>query len=70
MTDDPGAKLSSTELDAYLQLGLTARMACLDDRGWPYAVPVWHQWDGERFWIIASERAKWVPCCWLRPGSR
>ncbi len=61
MADDPGAKLSAIELDAYLEQGLTARMACLDDRGWPYAVPIWHQWDGQRFWVIGSERAKWVP---------
>jgi nitroimidazol reductase NimA-like FMN-containing flavoprotein (pyridoxamine 5'-phosphate oxidase superfamily) len=60
MTADIGANLTPSELDAYLERGLTARLACLDERGWPYVVPVWHQWDGERFWVIASERAKWV----------
>jgi hypothetical protein len=60
MTRDLGSRLSPSELDAFLQRGITGRLACLDDRGWPYAVPLWHQWDGERFWIIASERAKWA----------
>jgi nitroimidazol reductase NimA-like FMN-containing flavoprotein (pyridoxamine 5'-phosphate oxidase superfamily) len=68
MAEDIGTKLTANELDAYLERGITARMACLDERGWPYVVPVWHQWDGERFWVIASERAKWVP--YLRESPR
>ncbi|CAN5793769.1 hypothetical protein BH23CHL4_BH23CHL4_27130 [soil metagenome] len=60
MTHDNGARLSPQELEIYLQLGLTARLACLDGRGWPYIVPIWHHWDGERFWIIASKGARWA----------
>jgi len=60
MAADPGTTLAADELDAFLELGLTARLACVDDRDWPYIVPIWHQWDGSRFWIIGSEHAKWI----------
>jgi hypothetical protein len=60
MSSDPGARLTSHERDAFLHQGITARLACLDARGWPYSVPLWHHWDGERFWIIGSEHAAWV----------
>lgn len=46
---DPGARLTAAKRDAFLELSITARLACLDDAGWPYNVPVWHHWDGERF---------------------
>ena len=59
MAEDIGAPLTETELDEFLQLGWTARLACLDDHGRPYFVPIWHQWDGERFWVIGSEHAIW-----------
>jgi hypothetical protein len=60
MAADLGNALSPDERDRFLARDITTRLACLDDRSWPYAVPVWHQWDGERFWIIASRHAKWV----------
>lgn len=55
-----GIPLRGRELDAFLDLGITARLSCLDDRGWPYTVPVWHEWDGERFWVIGARGAAWV----------
>lgn len=60
MSTSTGTPLSNNELHAFLTTGTTARLACVDERGWPYVVPVWHQWDGERFWIIGAERAIWV----------
>jgi nitroimidazol reductase NimA-like FMN-containing flavoprotein (pyridoxamine 5'-phosphate oxidase superfamily) len=60
MSSDIGEVLRGDSLRAFLDLGITARLSCLDDRGWPYTVPVWHQWDGERFWVIAAKGAAWV----------
>jgi nitroimidazol reductase NimA-like FMN-containing flavoprotein (pyridoxamine 5'-phosphate oxidase superfamily) len=57
---DLGARLNRTELDAFLHRGIVARLACLDAAGWPYNVPIWHQWDGERFWVIGARNAVWV----------
>lgn len=60
MSDDPGTRLIGRELDDFLALGITARLSCLDDRGWPYTVPVWHQWDGTHFWVVGARNAAWV----------
>jgi nitroimidazol reductase NimA-like FMN-containing flavoprotein (pyridoxamine 5'-phosphate oxidase superfamily) len=60
MSNDAGTRLAGAKLDEFLALGVTARLSCLDERGWPYTVPVWHQWDGERFWVIAARHAAWV----------
>jgi len=60
MSSRTGRPLSGHDLEAFLDLGLVARLSCLDDRGWPYIVPVWYQWDGSRFWILGAEHAKWV----------
>lgn len=55
-----GAPLSPAELAAFLGLGITARLACLDGDDWPYSVPVWFAWDGEVFWVIAAREAAWA----------
>lgn len=55
-----GAPLKSADLEAFLASGLMARLACLDDEGWPYNVPVWFEWDGDRFWVIAAKEAAWA----------
>lgn len=68
MTDSTGSPLSQAELAQCLEQPLTAHLACLDDGGRPYIVPVWHEWDGERFWVIASERARWVSFVRRRPA--
>jgi hypothetical protein len=60
MSTDIGSRMRDGELDEFLALGITARLSCLDERGWPYTVPVWHQWDGERFWVIGVKGAVWV----------
>lgn len=60
MSGDTGSRLRDGELEEFLALGITARLSCLDERGWPYTVPVWHQWDGEVFWVIGVKGASWV----------
>jgi nitroimidazol reductase NimA-like FMN-containing flavoprotein (pyridoxamine 5'-phosphate oxidase superfamily) len=55
-----GRPLDADERDAFLEGGLLARLACLDDRGWPYIVPVWFDWDGDRFWIVGTVGAAWA----------
>ena len=37
-----------------------ARLACLDDEGWPHVVPCWHEWDGSSFWVIPREKSAWA----------
>jgi hypothetical protein len=52
--------LDQEELDAFLAEGRLARLACLDDEGWPYVVPCWHEWDGNGFWVIPRKRSAWA----------
>ncbi|MGD9711083.1 MAG: pyridoxamine 5'-phosphate oxidase family protein [Thermomicrobiales bacterium] len=68
MAENPGTSLSAEDLKSFLEGPHTARLACIDEGGRPYIVPVWHEWDGERFWVIASERAQWVHHLLDRPS--
>lgn len=54
--------LDHGELDAFLEEGNLARLAVLDNDGWPYVQPVWFQWDPEQdaFWIIARKKSVWA----------
>ncbi len=67
MRIDVGSPLRGQELAEFLQLGITARLSCLDGRGWPYCVPVWHQWNGEHFWVIGAKSAAWVGFTQMSP---
>ena len=53
-------QLSAEERDAFLARPLLCRLACLDDQGWPYVVPVWFEWDGAHFWIVPRQRSAWA----------
>ena len=52
-------RLDEGEVADFLAEGLIARLACLDEEGWPYVVPMWHEWDGESFWVVPRERSAW-----------
>jgi hypothetical protein len=53
-------QLDREELDAFLAEGRIARLACIDDEGWPYVVPCWQEWDGEGFWVIPRKKSAWA----------
>jgi hypothetical protein len=52
--------LAHDEVDEFLAEGRIARLGCLDGDGWPYVVPVWHEWDGSAFWVVARRRSVWA----------
>ena len=49
-------RLQSDEIEAFLAEPQIARLACLDEEGWPYLVPCWHEWDGESFWVVPRKQ--------------
>jgi hypothetical protein len=53
-------RLDREEMDALLAEGHLARLACLDDAGWPYVVPVWHEWAEGSFWVVPRRRSAWA----------
>jgi hypothetical protein len=52
--------LEAEEFDAFLAEGKVARLACLDLNGWPYVVPLWHEWDGDAFWVVPRKKSNWA----------
>lgn len=56
----PAAPLSEKEISAFLLGPWTARLACLRPDGKPHVIPVWQEWDGESFTIIAWQGSQWA----------
>ena len=52
--------LSDAEMDAFLATDVLCRVACLDESGWPYVVPVWFQYKDGGYYLIARERSEWA----------
>ena len=53
-------KLTPEEIEEFLAGAVVARVATIDENGFPYIIPVWQEWDGEAFWIVPRERSAWV----------
>jgi len=56
----PAAPLSMEDTGVFLQGPWTARLACVRPDGHPHVIPVWQEWDGEAFYVIAWEGSQWV----------
>lgn len=50
------------EVDSFLSEGILARLATIDQDGFPHIVPVWFEWETESgtFWVIARKKSKWA----------
>ena len=59
--------LEREEIDAFLQEGHLMRLACIGAGGWPYVIPVWHEWDGSAWWVIPRERSIWATYLECKP---
>jgi PPOX class probable F420-dependent enzyme len=56
----PVGQMDQAQIDAFLKEGRLCRLACLDQDGWPYIVPVWfHHADGG-IYVIPRERSVWA----------
>ena len=56
-----GGPFSAGELDEFLALPLLLKLACLRPDGWPYIVPLWFAWEARKLYVVARERAVWIP---------
>lgn len=52
--------MRNAEVEAFLAEPVFARLATVDEEGWPYVVPVWHEWSDGRFWVIGREKSRWA----------
>lgn len=54
--------LEEEELSSFLNEGILARLAVIDEEGFPYVNPVWFEWEPEEgiFWVIARKKSRWA----------
>ena len=53
-------ELSTDEIANFLNGPWTARLACIRPDGGPHVIPVWQEWDGEKFVVIAWQGSQWA----------
>ena len=52
--------MSQAEMESFLAGGEICRVSCLDDDGWPYAAPVWHEYSDGGFYLVGREESQWA----------
>jgi len=52
--------LTDREIQDFLQGPWAARLACVRPDGHPHVIPVWQEWDGQGFYIIAWAGSQWA----------
>ena len=57
---EPSLALSSEEMRSFLQGPWAASLACIRPDGAPHVIPVWHEWDGEAFYVAAWSGSRWA----------
>ena len=57
---NPEMALSAEEIRRFLQGPWTARLACLRPDGQPHVIPVWQEWDGQDFYVVAWQGSQWA----------
>lgn len=56
----PTTQLTTMEISEFLQGPWAARLACIRPDGHPHVIPVWQEWDGEAFYVIALHGSQWA----------
>jgi DNA-binding IclR family transcriptional regulator len=56
----PSVPLSNEEITQFLQGPWAARLACLRRDGRPHVIPVWQEWDGQDFYVVAWQGSQWA----------
>ena len=56
----PTTSMNETQITQFLVGPWTARLACIRPDGHPHVIPVWQEWDGKKFSILAWKGSQWV----------
>lgn len=59
--------LGEKEIASVLKAPWTAQLACLRPDGTPHVVPLWHEWDGKAFRVVAWKGSRWSAYLLLNP---
>lgn len=54
------APLDDGEIETFLKGPWPARLACVRPDGTPHVVPVWQEWDGRDFYVVAWKGSRWA----------
>ncbi len=57
---NPQIPLPADQIGSFLNGPWSARLACLRPDGTPHVIPVWQEWDGKAFSIIAWQGSQWA----------
>jgi nitroimidazol reductase NimA-like FMN-containing flavoprotein (pyridoxamine 5'-phosphate oxidase superfamily) len=52
--------MTPEQIDAFLEEGIVAHLACLQEDGSPYAVVCWHEWRDGFLWLVPRQRSRWA----------
>jgi len=59
--ETPAARpLNTEEMERFLKGPWPARLACVRPDGSPHVVPVWQEWDGHDFFVVAMKGSRWA----------
>ena len=61
--------MNQAELEVFLAGGEICRASCLDDDGWPYTAPVWHEYSDGGFYLVGREESLWAHYMSRNPRS-
>jgi DNA-binding IclR family transcriptional regulator len=56
----PTVSLEKDQINEFLQGPWAARLACIRPDGSPHVIPVWQEWDGNAFYILAWNGSQWA----------
>ncbi|PKO06128.1 MAG: hypothetical protein CVU41_08435 [Chloroflexi bacterium HGW-Chloroflexi-3] len=56
----PTTMMNDSQIAQFLIGPWTARLACIRPDGQPHVIPVWQEWDGKKFNILAWHGSQWV----------
>ena len=56
----PTTIMNDSQITQFLSGPWTARLACIRPDGHPHVIPVWQEWDGKKFNILAWHGSQWV----------
>ncbi|MCX7609005.1 MAG: helix-turn-helix domain-containing protein [Anaerolineales bacterium] len=59
--------LDEAQIQAVLKAPWAARLACVRPDGTPHVVPVWYEWDGKAFHVLAWKGSRWGEYLCLNP---
>ncbi len=59
--------LNADEITAFLRGPYAASLACVRPDGRPHVIPVWQEWDGQVFYVIAWNGSQWADHILMNP---